>query len=440
STDPSWTPLFVNAAGLVLECGGALSHGAIVARELRLPALVLENATRTFTQGEMLTLDAGRGLIVRGAPAETSDTIRKEIPKGLHPPPVGMRERLSAKCGLMFAAAWAVLLLCFYLLPAPWLKDHIFAFLDGLLWPLVPRLGMPATVVVIAVFFGIVPLILQKYLTDNERLLAARNRAAALRRLVKNLPKEDAARQEMEKLAAPVTLRILKASMTSLAFVLGPMMLVFLWLPERLDPASWNAKSGQTISILAEVSGEWDQPITLGVPKPLEVDPPGAETKSLPLIRQTLVALRQEWAQASDTAAFPWELKATAEQVHVSMLGSLDHFLAGEIPPQKISWRIRVPEGADGHHLIRVDANKSKPATLKLAFGNAAPPAADEVFFTEGPVRSLKAIYPRALTKTQFWAPLVTGDGEPFDFGWLGVYLVAYLPTMVVLKRLLRVA
>src|SRR6185369_12413988 len=32
STDPSWTPLFVNAAGLVIECGGTLSHGAVVAR------------------------------------------------------------------------------------------------------------------------------------------------------------------------------------------------------------------------------------------------------------------------------------------------------------------------------------------------------------------------------------------------------------------------
>ena len=40
STDPSWTPLFVNAAGLILECGGTLSHGAVVAREMGLPAVV----------------------------------------------------------------------------------------------------------------------------------------------------------------------------------------------------------------------------------------------------------------------------------------------------------------------------------------------------------------------------------------------------------------
>ena len=52
STDPSWTPLFVNAAGLVLECGGTLSHGAVVAREMGLPAVVLPEATKLFREGE----------------------------------------------------------------------------------------------------------------------------------------------------------------------------------------------------------------------------------------------------------------------------------------------------------------------------------------------------------------------------------------------------
>ena len=40
STDPSWTPLFLLAAAVVVETGGLLSHGAIVAREFRLPAVL----------------------------------------------------------------------------------------------------------------------------------------------------------------------------------------------------------------------------------------------------------------------------------------------------------------------------------------------------------------------------------------------------------------
>ena len=45
-TDPSWTPLFVAATGLVTEVGGLMTHGAVIAREYGLPAIVgVENAT-----------------------------------------------------------------------------------------------------------------------------------------------------------------------------------------------------------------------------------------------------------------------------------------------------------------------------------------------------------------------------------------------------------
>ena len=40
STDPGWTPLFLTAGGLVMEMGGPMSHGAIVAREYGIPAVV----------------------------------------------------------------------------------------------------------------------------------------------------------------------------------------------------------------------------------------------------------------------------------------------------------------------------------------------------------------------------------------------------------------
>lgn len=440
STDPSWTPLFVRAAGLVLESGGALSHGAIVARELGLPALVMERATSIFRDGDILTLDAGHGVIFRGAEASTQDAHHHEVPYELRPPLVGVRERRSAKLGLLWAAGWALVLLAFYVLPASWFQDHVIALLDRILWPMVPRIGMQGTVAVIAVFFGILPLVLQKCLTDNQRLLTARDRAATLRRLSKDLPKDSPAKLEMERLASPVTMRVLKAAMTSLAFVLGPMMLIFLWLPKRFDPASWNSRPGQTLSVLAEVSGEWRKPISLNFPAALSLDSPGKETKTLPAIREALESLRQEWSKPSDLSAQPWELKATAEQVHSAMQDSLNRFLASEIPVQKISWRIRVPEGAVGHHAVRIETDHEAPAVLTLAFGNAAPPTPTEVFFESGPIRSLKAVYPRSLTKNHFWAPIPKEKGEPYDFGWLGVYLLAYLPTMVVFKKLLKVA
>ncbi len=74
SSDPSWTPLFVNASAIVLEEGGPLSHAAIVAREFGLPAVLnVPGATRHITTGEQLEVDGRRGL-VRRIPYENAET------------------------------------------------------------------------------------------------------------------------------------------------------------------------------------------------------------------------------------------------------------------------------------------------------------------------------------------------------------------------------
>jgi rifampicin phosphotransferase len=64
ATDPGWTPLFGCVDGLVLELGGMLSHGAIVAREYGLPAVVnVPGATTRLVDGQSITVDGGRGVI-----------------------------------------------------------------------------------------------------------------------------------------------------------------------------------------------------------------------------------------------------------------------------------------------------------------------------------------------------------------------------------------
>ena len=61
-TDPGWAPHFVAAAGLIVDSGGLLSHGSIVARELGIPAVVnVRDATRRIRTGDRLRLDAWRG-------------------------------------------------------------------------------------------------------------------------------------------------------------------------------------------------------------------------------------------------------------------------------------------------------------------------------------------------------------------------------------------
>ena len=61
-TDPSWTPLFVAIKGLVTEIGGTMTHGAVVAREYGLPAVVsVADATRRIRDGQRIRVNGSEG-------------------------------------------------------------------------------------------------------------------------------------------------------------------------------------------------------------------------------------------------------------------------------------------------------------------------------------------------------------------------------------------
>ncbi|HEU5228978.1 MAG TPA: PEP-utilizing enzyme, partial [Ktedonobacteraceae bacterium] len=65
STDPGWTPLFLTAGGLVMEMGGSISHGAVVAREYGIPAVVgVAGATEQIQTGQMITVDGSSGNVL----------------------------------------------------------------------------------------------------------------------------------------------------------------------------------------------------------------------------------------------------------------------------------------------------------------------------------------------------------------------------------------
>jgi pyruvate,water dikinase len=63
-TDPGWTPLFVSIRGLVTEVGGLMTHGAVIAREYGLPAVVgVEQATRRIRDGQRIRLNGTDGYV-----------------------------------------------------------------------------------------------------------------------------------------------------------------------------------------------------------------------------------------------------------------------------------------------------------------------------------------------------------------------------------------
>ena len=63
-TDPSWTPLFQTAGGLVMEVGGLMTHGAVVAREYGIPAVVsVDRATERIKTGQRLRVNGSTGQV-----------------------------------------------------------------------------------------------------------------------------------------------------------------------------------------------------------------------------------------------------------------------------------------------------------------------------------------------------------------------------------------
>ncbi len=64
TTNPSWTPLFASAGALIMEYGGPMSHGGIVAREYGLPAVVgIPSASKTLKNGQRVRVNGETGTV-----------------------------------------------------------------------------------------------------------------------------------------------------------------------------------------------------------------------------------------------------------------------------------------------------------------------------------------------------------------------------------------
>ena len=80
-TDPGWAPLFPSAGGILVERGSTLSHSAVVARELGIPAIVgIPRITEILTDRELVRMDGTKGKIER---LESAEPDQQEDPNNL---------------------------------------------------------------------------------------------------------------------------------------------------------------------------------------------------------------------------------------------------------------------------------------------------------------------------------------------------------------------
>jgi len=464
STDPAWAPLFVNAAALILECGGSLSHGAIVAREMGIPAVVLPQATRMLQQGEEVGVDGRHGQVWRSAAEPASrpagSSAAQAAPRRASPadvriapalriPPRSARERTLARVRRYAFAFWALFLAAAFALPEAWLYQPSMDALDAALWPLVPALGKVGAVAAIAGAMAIATMLLQRALCDNRRLREARRRSALLARQAAALPADAPRRRALLLASGGLQARLLGSAMVPIALLLGPMILVFLWLPGRVDPASWNAPPGSSVRIVAQsatAAGDDSSPapLRIDVPAPFELDettpadfiPPDIR----PPLRRLLDAQTRSAAEpAPRSAGSSAAATQPVEQLTSAQSQSLRAFL-DDGAVQAASWLLRCPADTAGAFAVAVTRG-SERLTARIVLGDSHPPVPAEVAASPGgALRSLRVVYPAPPVRKVFWAPLgFLGLGH-WELGWLSVYLLVYLPAMFAARWVLRVA
>ncbi|NQT38990.1 MAG: hypothetical protein HQ581_15945, partial [Planctomycetes bacterium] len=464
STDPNWTPLFAKAAGLVIECGGMLSHGAVVAREMGIPAVVCDGATRMLEDGETVTIDGDHGNLLRLAEEITGETASEDaagpdpedtrILAAMMPPPPGPIERACGKWTSRALAMWTVFFLAMFLLPGTWLHDGAMAVFDFCMLPLVGALGRPATVAVVAAGFAAFSIVGQRLLTDNRRLAEGKRRAGALRKQASKLPDGSPRRKALQQAASGVQYRLLRAALFPLLLILGPMVMVFLWFPARVDPASWNAEPGATVFVTARVGGDTAATVTLVHDADLRLEDRTPASQNITLIRPVLQRLRKRWSEETTVPAdTPWELRAAAQHTRREMLADLGRFLNRPMPSRDVSWTLQTTEGKGGRFPLHLETEGAPPIHSAVVLGSqVAPQPKEDLGDGKGPVqvvRSPVADHPVELVKVAYREQLVKGSNvfwQPIQWmvtswlpGWLIVYLLVYLPAMFLLKWSLRV-
>lgn len=436
STDPAWTPLFVSAAGLVLERGGMLSHGAVVAREMGVPAVVLPDATSLLQEAQVVVVD-GRTGHVRAVGAEEAGA-GASIDR---PPMAGRGERAAARLLKMGMVGWGWFLLACFVLPRGYVYEPTLGWLDTLLWPLARWVGSVGTVALLAGFLAALTMLGQWLLTDIRRLREAKRRTQMLVRAARESPRDAALQQEAQQSQARTQVRLMTAACVPLAMLMGPLVLIFLWIPARLDPAAWRPPGGANVTVVATVAANWRQPVTLAVSPPLGLDSSSPAARVAPPIRETLERLAAQWGNAG-TAPASVPLRSalvTGGQPNVPTLAELRAYLARGVPAQRIAWTVTSATGAEGSFPLVLRTPGALPLVTPVVLGRRDPPHDQPaVGRADSPLLNLQVVYPPAESRPVFFTPLAS-LGWGWDAGWLWTYVAVYVAVMALLRKALRI-
>lgn len=275
----------------------------------------------------------------------------------------------------------------------------------------------------------------QWLLTDNRRLRVAKKRSAALSQKLLTLPPQSPDRPILSATASDVQKRLVGAAMVPVGLLLGPLVVIFLWLPLRVDPAVTPPPPGRPMTVTAYVDPNYSQPIRFdsGATQLLPETP---MTQDVPTARGALLQLRSDAASPQNSEGLSFFDQLTLRTVRQQLVDDLDRYVA---EPQPLAWRV-LPGQEPGIYPLALHCPGQPPLTLTIAIGQHTLPQPKEFQPpTASPIGRVEVTYPPLLEQDLVFAKPFARFGWHYDIGWLGVYLLAYIPAMFLSRWLLRV-
>jgi pyruvate,water dikinase len=333
STDPGWAPVLLGASGLVVEQGGALSHGAIVCRDFGLPAVVLPGATRRLASGGWVEVDGGRGAVrmVDSEPAGSEQETLESHGWAWDPGPEPHPARMAApRVSTTLLGIFVAVLVSIWLVGTPAASERAAAIVGLALDPLADAGWSPFACIATAALAGaVVATLVLLAAGDRRGLKRLRVNLKWYRRRLREakLRQEAAAARRLDRRRAEAAVHRVIALLKPVSWTFLPLCLAFTWVNERFSAEP--LRPGAEFRVVAAVRPQSGEPGD--VPRFVRLDPPegitvvdSAYQRVEPNVAQPEVApYRAAWLlRAEREGEFEIVLSAAGEKERESVLVS----------------------------------------------------------------------------------------------------------------------
>jgi hypothetical protein len=252
-----------------------------------------------------------------------------------------------------------------------------------------------------------------------------------LEKAAKKLPADSPKKTRLLDLTFAPTVRFVLASFVPLGLLLGPLMTTFTWMQSRMDGANWNMPPGKAVEIVLKVNPDKTAPVGIELPRPLELTTDCPMKQSIPPIKAYLEEQLAKWRR--EKSADP-----LMDPIRQQTLNDLENYLKNPgVPPQELRWSVETANARPGVYPVTLRMGQGEAARVNLILGDAAAPELSAPKPNAQYFSSLAVEYARECQP--FFTPLKK-IGISWDIGWLGVYLLAYLPAMAVVRWIAKPA